>query len=91
MSKYKLICEVCGTKKICENLEQAYLDGWDIPPYIGEFGIISPRTCPNCTVENTVWWKIMGYGSDTLNSHDLEVIERIKHEPESLYFNDDKE
>lgn len=91
MIKYKLICEVCGKKEIYKNLKQAYLDGWDIPPYMGEFGIISPRTCPNCTIENTVWLKIMRHGSDALNSHDLEVIERIKHEPESLYFNDDKE
>ena len=80
MKKYKYVCEVCGKQSIYDNPEDAVNEGWDIPPFIGMYGVISPRTCPDCTVENTVWLKLENH--DTLNRHDLEVIDRIKHEPE---------
>lgn len=85
--KYKVICEVCGKEQIYDNLEDAYNDGWDYPPYIGEFGILSPRTCPDCDITRTVWYKFQS--SDRINIHDLKVIERIKNEPESLYVEED--
>lgn len=85
--KYKLICEGCGREQIYDNLEDAHNDGWDYPPYIGEFGILTPRTCPDCDMTKTVWFKLQN--SDRINIHDLKVIERIKNEPESLYVEED--
>lgn len=80
--KYKYICESCGKEQIYDIPEDAYKDGWDIPPYIGSYGVLSPRTCPDCTIDKTVWWKLQY--SDNLNSHDIQVIERIKREPDIL-------
>lgn len=39
--KYKHICEVCGR---CEILtpEEAFQAGWDYPPRMGFFGVLSP-------------------------------------------------
>lgn len=82
MKKYKYICEVCGTEEIFDAPEDGYKAGWDYPPLIGEYGILSPRTCPDCTVNQTVWWKVQE--SDDLNAHDIEVIERIKGEPDNV-------
>ena len=84
--RYRLICECCGKEQIFDDLEQAYKEGWDYPPYIGEFGLLSPRTCGDCTIDKTVYWKVVANGYDNINSHDIEVIERIKREPESLYY-----
>lgn len=82
MKKYKYICEVCGKTQIYDSPDQAYKDGWDYPPFIGMYGVLSPRTCPNCTIDQTVWWKLQQ--SDNLTQHDIEVIERIKGEPNNI-------
>ena len=82
-------CEVCGKK---ENItaEQAYMSGWDYPPHIGMFGVLSPRTCGNCSDMDTLWAKIMGIGKSKtfsesdLNDSDRKTLQRIKGEPESL-------
>ena len=48
------ICEVCGRT---ENLtpQEAFDEGWDYPPRMGSFGIVSPRTCPDCSMMDTAW------------------------------------
>ena len=50
MKKNRYICEVCGKVKILTT-DEAFEKGWDHPPFIGEFGVVSPRTCPD------VLWK----------------------------------
>jgi hypothetical protein len=50
-------CEVCGLEVLLTP-EIAYELGWDFPPGMGEFGIISPRTCGACGVEGTVWFDL---------------------------------
>lgn len=82
MKKYKYICESCGRVEIYDSPEKAYNEGWDYPPFMGQYGILSPRTCQYCTIDKTVWWKLQH--SDDLNQHDIEVIERIKKEPECI-------
>lgn len=85
-------CEVCG-KKEWLTPEQAYNDGWDYPPRIGSFGILSPRTCGNCSITDTLWWKIAtnkNFDKETLTNKDIEVLRRIKKEPYSLLFNDEQ-
>ena len=50
-------CEVCGKKEFV-TAEEAFQDGWDYPPNIGYFGLLGPRTCGNCSLQDTLYWKI---------------------------------
>lgn len=88
------ICEVCGEKKWLKP-EDAFKEGWDYPPRMGTFGVISPRTCGKCRMVDTVWWKLntqkgnQGEGVSlgdlsALNDKDKQVIMRILGEPYSL-------
>lgn len=83
--KLKYICEVCGRTEIMTQ-EEAYLSGWDYPPMIGMYGVLSPRTCPNCPITETVWYQVTckKQAPAELTDRQREVIERILHEPESL-------
>ena len=81
----KHICEVCGKEEIIDS-EDAYKQGWDYPPKMGVFGVVSARTCPNCPINETVWWKIAvkNKQSDELSEKDLQTIQRILAEPSSI-------
>lgn len=76
------MCEVCGKD---ENLSPAaaFDAGWDYPPRMGAFGVLSPRTCGNCGIQDTVWWALMSEGKSVsgLTSKQLEVVRRIQGEP----------
>ena len=48
------VCELCGKTKIMTP-EQAFNEGWDYPPRMGAFGIVSPRTCGDCSMMDTLW------------------------------------
>lgn len=52
------VCENCGTEANLTNTE-AYDAGWDYPPFMGAWGIISPRTCGDCGIDTTLWWALM--------------------------------
>lgn len=88
--RLKHICEVCGRNEVLDS-DEAYKLGWDYPPGMGVFGIISARTCPNCPINKTVWFgfisKQIPIGENDefqLTPEQLEVIVRIKNEPESI-------
>lgn len=40
------------------------------PPRMGDFGIISPRTCENCTIDTTLYWKLIttNISEDTMDT-----------------------
>lgn len=79
------ICEVCGKTEIMTP-EEAFNDGWDYPPRTGAFGIVSPRTCGNCSINLTTWWALV-YEKKTvqeLSQKQRETIKRIQGEPESI-------
>jgi hypothetical protein len=77
----KYICEVCDAEAELEE-EEAYKLGWDYPPFIGIWGIVSPRTCPNCTIEGTAYWHIMTKGTtEPLPERHAKTITRILAEP----------
>lgn len=82
-------CEVCG-KKAFITAQEAFDSGWDYPPHIGQFGILSPRTCGNCLMINTLYWKITTSGrlpivcERDLSPEELVTWRRIIGEPESL-------
>jgi hypothetical protein len=73
-------CEVCGKSETLSQ-DEAFSAGWDYPPFIGAWGVISPRTCPECPMTSTVWWALqMGAGADSLTDHQLDVVARIQAE-----------
>lgn len=76
-------CEVCGLKVLLTP-DLAYELGWDYPPRMGDFGIISPRTCGNCGVEGTAWFA-MAVGKQSveeLSDAHLATVLRIVKERE---------
>lgn len=74
---FQHICEVCGLTVLLTG-DIAYELGWDYPPKMGEWGIVSPRTCGNCAMTDTVWWAItQGARTKDLSDHQLEVVRRI--------------
>lgn len=83
--KFIHICEVCGKTEILDS-EEAFEKGWDYPPKMGKFGIVSPRTCGNCSIEKTVWWQLAleGKKPQDLTEEKKKVIQRILSEPESI-------
>ena len=51
-------CEVCDKKEILTELESIQ-QGWDYPPHIGVWGVVSPRTCGDCSMMDTAYWAII--------------------------------
>ncbi|MCM1084162.1 MAG: ATP-binding protein [Clostridium sp.] len=85
-------CESCGKKEFI-TAQEAYDNGWDYPPKIGEFGLLSPRTCGNCSMKGTLYFKIQQQRvpivfKDTLTPEELITWRRIQGEPESLLTED---
>ena len=82
-------CEVCGKKEFI-TAQDAFDNGWDYPPNMGHFGMLSPRTCGNCLMQDTLFWKINQGGGiplvieSKLTPEELVTWRRIKGEPESL-------
>lgn len=83
--RLKHICEVCGVE---EELmpEEAYEAGWDYPPTMVAFGVLSPRTCPHCPMTGTVWWAMAVEKKDAseLTADQRTVLARISNEPASI-------
>ena len=79
------ICEVCGKTEILTP-EEAFNDGWDYPPRMGAFGVVSPRTCGDCTINHTVWWALVceKKSINELSQMQKETIKRIQEEPGSI-------
>jgi hypothetical protein len=79
------VCEVCGVEAILTP-EAAFEAGWDHPPRMGTFGVISPRTCPDCPINRTIWWALAmdGYTPDMLSPQQRATVDRILGEPGSI-------
>lgn len=78
---HDFLCETCGiTAKLTD--DEAYDAGWDYPPFIGMWGVISPRTCPDCPMETTAWWAILQSDKQDINlsQHHQETAVRIMAE-----------
>jgi hypothetical protein len=70
-------CEACDTEAELTS-EEGYKLGWDFPPKMGQLGVLSPRTCPNCTIDQTAWFAFIG--TNPLTARHLQTLERIKGE-----------
>jgi hypothetical protein len=51
-------CESCDKEEMLTP-NAGYKAGWDFPPKMGQFGVVCPRTCPDCTIDKTVWFTLM--------------------------------
>jgi hypothetical protein len=74
---FEHICEVCDKTEML-TARQAHEAGWDYPPFIGVWGVISQRTCGNCPMTKTAWWAVQT-GAELTEKH-LATIKRIKEE-----------
>ncbi len=88
-TKFIHICEKCGKEQILTPQEGFDL-GWDYPPKMYAFKVISPRTCGNCGIEHTVWWDICLEHKkfEELTEEQHKTIARILQEPESIIVRD---
>ena len=79
------ICEVCGKEEIL-SAGEAFKKGWDYPPTMGQFGLVSPRTCANCPMEATLWAAITWNNLDPKEMTDSQkaTLKRILGEPKSI-------
>ncbi len=88
--KFLHVCEVCGREELLSP-EEAFDAGWDYPPLMGEFGVLSPRTCGSCVIRDTVYWKVASASSlsDDLTDNQVETLRRIFGEPATLFPSDE--
>ena len=79
------VCENCGKQELLSG-EEANKQGWDYPPYIGQFKIVSPRTCGACGIETTLWWELTCNKTpiSQLSKKHIQTLQRILGEPESI-------
>lgn len=79
------ICENCGKEEILSS-EDGYKQGWDYPPKMGTFKIVSPRTCGECGITTTLWWEITcnKTPAEQLSEKHRQTLKRILTEPESI-------
>lgn len=77
-------CETCGKKETLTD-EQAYQQGWDYPPFIGQWGVVSPRTCSACLIDTTAYWAIVTTKGpvdiSALDERHQRTLKRIAMEP----------
>lgn len=80
--KFQHVCEVCGLTQALD-ADTAAQAGWDYPPHIGRFGVIGPRTCPDCPMTATLWWALTmdQVPVRELPARHARTMERIKDEP----------
>lgn len=85
MRRFWHYCEVCSKKELL-TAKEAYNKGWDYPPSIGVFGVLSPRTCGSCSMADTIYMKLLTgeIQMSNLTEKQTETITRIKGEPLTL-------
>lgn len=69
--------------------QEAFEAGWDYPPKIGTFGLLGPRTCGNCLLTDTLFFRVYQQENSivierNLTEKEAQTWQRIKNEPESL-------
>lgn len=56
-NRFPHVCEVCGKAEQLTSSE-SFEQGWDYPPRMGAWKVVSPRTCGDCGIQDTVWWAL---------------------------------
>jgi hypothetical protein len=70
------LCEVCGKEQDLTEKE-AFSQGWDYPPFVGFWGILSPRTCGDCPIDKTAYWHVLTNGTSEIPENHLRTIKRV--------------
>lgn len=78
-------CDACGKKELL-TADEAYSQGWDYPPGIYKFRLFTPRTCGDCPITGSLYWKIVveKKSLSELTEAEAASFTRIMNEPESL-------
>ena len=86
--RVRYICAVCKKEEI-DIEEKLFQKGWDYPPNLGEFRVVSPRTCPDCPITKTLWWaiNIEHKNTEELTNDQRQTLARILSEPNNIYVN----
>ncbi|MDF3335302.1 hypothetical protein [Lacticaseibacillus rhamnosus] len=85
--KLLYICEHCAKTRKYNDPKDAFDAGWDYPPRMGTFGVVSPRKCGECGIEDTLYWKLLTnsrYEPYQLDPQQQLVLDRIMSEPQSI-------
>lgn len=90
-SKFLHICEKCGRQDILTP-QKGFELGWDYPPKMSDFKMVSPRTCGDCGIEHTIWWDICleHKNFEELTEAQHKTIARILQEPDSIIVKDEE-
>lgn len=85
LHKLQHICELCGKDEVLTP-DESFRAGWHYPPKTGPFGIVSPRTCGDCTAYGTLWWFLVVEQTPVsdLTESQTETLHRIMKEPASI-------
>jgi len=86
------ICEICDKTELLTS-EEGFLQGWDYPPKMGIFGVLSPRTCGDCSIEGTLWLEAVVRRTplEELCPRHRMTLQRISDEPGSILPDDDED
>mgnify|MGYP006990118932 CR=1 FL=1 len=94
------VCSGCGKREVLTSRE-AFDQGWDYPgpdgiykdmPNYG-FGVLVPRTCGQCTINKSLYWKLTvdKDAPNCMSQEEIaEALERIQNEPMSLIVDGDE-
>ena len=80
MTSFEHICEVCDKIETL-TAREAHDAGWDYPPFIGMWGVVSQRTCGNCSMIHSAWWALQT-GAELTEKH-KQTIRRILEEKDN--------
>lgn len=76
---YHYVCEVCGVEKDLTE-DEAFKSGWDYPPFIGIWGVLSARTCGKCPINKTAYWHVLTQGTHDIPENHMATIKRVMAE-----------
>ncbi len=85
------ICEACAKTEVLDS-DEGFRQGWDYPPRMGAFGVLSPRTCGDCGIDKTLYWKVLLHDQQAqtdqeplvLTDEEKVFLERVQAEPDSI-------
>jgi len=89
--KLRYICENCGKIGLYNNEEEGFRDGWDYPPKMGTYRVLSPRTCGQCSIDTTLYWAIITgkiHSLSDMTSNQKDTLARILGEPDTIFINE---
>ena len=85
-------CDACGKKELLTD-DEAWAQGWDYPPRMYAFRLLTPRTCGSCFITGSLYWKLIVEKKrlSELTETEKASLLRIMNEPESLMPEDNEE